>query len=79
MFRHHASMATLLFSILAFAGCAEEEPGLQQHFPSDAAIQALIQSRVDEKRAVGIRNRFNHQGLHGYPARRHGRERRGGF
>jgi len=54
MFRHHASMATLLLSMLAFAGCAEEEPGLQQHFPSDAAIQALIQSRVDEKRAVGI-------------------------
>jgi CubicO group peptidase (beta-lactamase class C family) len=54
MFQHHASMATLLLSVLAFAGCAEEEPGPQQHFPSDAAIQALIQSRVDEKRAVGI-------------------------
>ena len=54
MFRHHVSMATLLLCVLAFAGCAKEEPGPQQHFPSDTAIQALIQSRVDEKRAVGI-------------------------
>ncbi len=54
MFRHYVSMTTLLLSVLAFAGCAKEEPGPQQHFPSDTAIQALIQSRVDEKRAVGI-------------------------
>ena len=54
MFRHQTLMATLLLSVLAFAGCAEKEPGPQQHFPSDAAIQALIQSRVDENRAVGI-------------------------
>lgn len=54
MFRHHVSMATLLLSVLAFVGCAREEPGAQQHFPTDDAIQALIQSRVDEKRAVGI-------------------------
>ncbi len=54
MFRHCVSMATLLLSVLAFSGCAKEEPGAQQHFPTDDAIQALIQSRVDEKRAVGI-------------------------
>ena len=27
---------------------------MQHHFPSDDAIQALIQSRVDENRAIGI-------------------------
>jgi len=54
MFRHHTSMVALLLSVLAFAACAREEPGAQRHFPPDDAIQALIQSRVDEKRAVGI-------------------------
>ena len=54
MFRHHVSVATLLLSVAAFAACSKEEPGAQQHFPTDDAIQALIQSRIDEKRAVGI-------------------------
>jgi len=54
MFRHHASRATLLLSVLAFAGFAKEEPAPQRHFSSDADIQALVQSRVDEKRTVGI-------------------------
>jgi len=54
MFRYQASMAALLLWALAFAACAKEETGAQQHFPSDADIQALIQSRIDEKRAVGI-------------------------
>ncbi len=54
MYRFHSLMATLLLFALAIAACAEDEPDLQQHFPSDAAIQALIQSRVDEKRAVGM-------------------------
>lgn len=54
MLRHHASMAILLLFAFAFAGCAKQESGPQQHFPSDAAIQELIQLRVNEKRAVGI-------------------------
>jgi len=54
MFRHHALMVALLLSVLGFAGCAREEPEAQPHFPTDDAIQALIQTRVDEKRAVGI-------------------------
>ena len=52
MTRYRYFLATLLF--LALAGCANDEPPAQQHFPSDADIQALIQSRVDEGRAVGI-------------------------
>ena len=54
MIRQYALMAALLLSVLAFAGCAKEEPAAQQHFPTDDAIQTLIQSRVDEGRAVGI-------------------------
>jgi len=54
MIRHLLSMVVLLLFILAFAGCAKEETQPQQHFPPDAEIQALIQSRVDEQRAVGI-------------------------
>jgi len=54
MNRHCYSMATLLLFALALAGCAKEEQGAQPHFPPDADIQALIQSRVDEGRAVGI-------------------------
>ena len=54
MFRYHALMVTLVLSVLAFTGCVKEETGAQQHFPPDAAIQSLIQSRIDEKRAVGI-------------------------
>ena len=52
MTRYRYFLATLLF--LALAGCANDEPPARQHFPSDADIQALIQSRVDEGRAVGI-------------------------
>jgi len=51
---------SLLFVFL-LAACAKEEAAQapqpqasEQHFPSDADIQALIQSRVDENRAIGI-------------------------
>ena len=54
MIRHYISMAILLLSVLSFAGCAKGESKVQHHFPSDDAIQALIQSRVDENRAIGI-------------------------
>jgi len=52
MTRYCYLLAALL--LFALAGCAKEEPAAQQYFPPDADIQALIQSRVDEKRAVGI-------------------------
>lgn len=54
MLRHHFTIATLLLSVFAFAEYAKEDPGPKRHFPTDAVIQALIQSRVDEERAVGI-------------------------
>lgn len=50
----HFAMSVLLLSALVFAGCAKEEPVSLQHFPPDEDIQAIIQSRVDENRAVGI-------------------------
>lgn len=52
MTRYCYILAGLL--LFALTGCAKEEPTAQQHFPPDADIQALIQSRVDEERAVGI-------------------------
>lgn len=52
MARYFYLLAALL--LFALAGCAKEEPAAQQHFPPDADIQAVIQSRVDEERAVGI-------------------------
>ncbi len=54
MLRHYFTIATLLLSVFAFTGYANEDPGPQRHFPTDAAIQALIQTRVDEEGAVGI-------------------------
>ena len=54
MFRNPVSIAMLLTCILSFAGCAKESPAPQHNFPSDADIQALIQSRVDDKGAIGI-------------------------
>jgi len=54
MLQHQGSMTVLLLSVLTFAACAKEEPAPKQHFPSDTDIQALIESRVNEKRAVGI-------------------------
>ena len=48
------SLASLSFLTLALAACTEGDPEPQRHFPADASIQALIQSRVDEERAVGI-------------------------
>lgn len=54
MFRHSVSIATLVLCGLSFAACAKEEPTFKRHFPADAVIQAMIQSRVDENRAVGI-------------------------
>ena len=58
-----SSMSTLLkvlcsLLLITIAGCAKEEAPaeqqVEQHFPSDADIQALIQSRIDENRAVGM-------------------------
>jgi D-alanyl-D-alanine-carboxypeptidase/D-alanyl-D-alanine-endopeptidase len=56
-------MSTLLgvlcsLLLIAIAGCAKEdappEQQVEKHFPSGAEIQALIQSRIDEDRAVGM-------------------------
>lgn len=55
MFRHVVFKIMLLLTVLVFTGCVEEQTEPQkQHFPPDAAIQELIESRIDENRAVGI-------------------------
>lgn len=57
MFRYRGLATMSLLCVVVIAGCAKEESqesSPQQYFPPDADIQALIQSRVDEKRATGI-------------------------
>lgn len=54
-----ALISLLLIAATSAAYCrqpaeAQAEQSPQRHFPSDAEIQALIQSRVDENRATGI-------------------------
>ncbi len=52
--RARAESILVLLLAVALFGCAKDEPETQQHFPPDAEIQELIQSRIDENRAVGI-------------------------
>ncbi|MDJ0909054.1 MAG: serine hydrolase [Woeseiaceae bacterium] len=54
MLRARVESILVLSLAVALFGCAKDEPETQQHFPSDAEIQELIQSRIDENRAVGI-------------------------
>ncbi len=54
MLRARAESILVLSLAVALFGCARDEPETQQHFPSDAEIQELIQSRIDENRAVGV-------------------------
>lgn len=53
MLQNHTAAISFLLTMLLLAGCTSDEP-VPKHFPSDETIQALIQSRVDENRAVGI-------------------------
>lgn len=54
MIQRRVTMVAMLLITSLLAGCTRDEPELQQHFPSDDVIQELIQSRVDEKGAIGI-------------------------
>jgi len=51
MLQHrHLLVLTSLVAFVAFSNAAQS----QSHFPDDAVIQALIESRINEERAVGL-------------------------
>ena len=55
MFRLNIPLAVLLLSALVITGCTKEGGKPQKnHFPSDAVIQNLLESRVDENQTAGI-------------------------